>query len=74
MTNNIHDLPLADDLIGGETNGDRIRRMSDDELSGLLQAAYYAGQDDLAEYLQHNTYGERFIWTEEWFSQPSEGE
>lgn len=56
------------------TNGDRIRAMSDEELTDLLWDAYNAGSDDAEAW--HFGYGHRysFEWDLEWLQKPAKEE
>ena len=54
-----------------QTNADRIRAMSDDELYDLLKEAYNAGCDDATAY-EWGSIRNSFEWTEEWLKQPAE--
>ena len=54
-----------------QTNADRIRSMTDDELNDLFHDIYNAGVDDASSY----EWGHRknsFEWTMEWLRQPAE--
>lgn len=54
-----------------QTNADRIRSMTDDELNELFYEIYDAGVDDASSY----EWGQRtnsFEWTMDWLQQPSE--
>ena len=54
-----------------QTNADRIRSMSDDELNELFNDIYNAGAEDAVAY----ECGQRtnsFEWTMEWLQQPAE--
>ena len=54
-----------------QTNADRIRSMSDDELNDLFYEIYNAGVEDASSY----EWGQRtnsFEWTMEWLQQPAE--
>ena len=56
-----------------QTNADRIRAMSDEELNELFHDIYNAGAEDAVAY----EWGQRansFEWTMEWLQQPAEGE
>lgn len=56
-----------------QTNADRIRSMTDDELNELFHEIYNAGVDDASSY----EWGQRtnsFEWTMEWLQKPAEGE
>ena len=56
-----------------QTNADRIRSMSDDELNDLFHEIYNAGAEDACSY----EWGQRtnsFEWTIAWLQQPVEGE
>ena len=53
-----------------QTNADRIRSMSDDELNDLFHEIYNAGAEDASSY----EWGQRtnsFEWTMEWLQQPA---
>ena len=53
------------------TNADKIRSMTDDELNDLFHDIYNAGVDDASSY----EWGHRknsFEWTMEWLQQPAE--
>ena len=53
------------------TNADRIRSMTDDELNELFHEIYNAGVDDAVEYeWGHRT--NSFEWTMEWLKQPAD--
>ena len=52
------------------TNSDIIRRMSDEELAGLLSEIYAAGDDD-ANRLEFGIPQRGFTWDEEWLRQPA---
>ena len=54
-----------------QTNADRIRAMTDEELNELFNEIYNAGVDDAVSY----DLGQRtnsFEWTMEWLQQPAE--
>ena len=54
-----------------QTNADRIRFMSDDELNDLFYEIYNAGVEDASSY----EWGQRtnsFEWTMDWLKQPAE--
>ena len=54
-----------------QTNADRIRAMSDEELNDLFNEIYNAGVEDAVSY----EWGQRtnsFEWTMEWLQQPAE--
>ena len=54
-----------------QTNADRIRSMSDDELNDLFYEIYNAGVEDASSY----EWGQRtnsFEWTMEWLQNPVE--
>ena len=54
-----------------QTNADRIRAMSDEELEDLFREVYNDGCDDATAWewgIRQNT----FIWDEEWLQQPAE--
>ena len=56
-----------------QTNADRIRAMTDDELNELFNEIYNAGAEDAVAY----EWGQRensFEWTMEWLKQPQKGE
>lgn len=56
-----------------QTNADKIRSMTDDELNDLFHEIYNAGVDDASSY----EWGHRknsFEWTMEWLQHPAEGE
>ena len=56
-----------------QTNADRIRSMTDDELHELFHEIYNAGAEDAVAY----EWGQRinsFEWTIEWLQQPAKGE
>ena len=56
-----------------QTNADRIRSMTDDELNELFHEIYNAGVDDASSYeWGHRT--NSFKWTMDWLQQPAEGE
>ena len=53
-----------------QTNADRIRSMSDEELNELFNGIYNAGEEDAVAY----EWGQRtnsFEWTMEWLQQPA---
>ena len=53
------------------TNADRIRSMTDDELNELFNEIYNAGAEDAVAY----EWGQRtnsFEWTMDWLQQPAE--
>ena len=55
------------------TNADKIRSMTDDELNDLFHEIYDAGVDDAVEYeWGHRT--NSFEWTMEWLQKPAKGE
>ena len=54
-----------------QTNADRIRSMSDDELNDLFHEIYNAGAEDASSY----EWGQRknsFEWTIDWLQMPTE--
>ena len=54
-----------------QTNADRIRSMSDDELNDLFYEIYNAGVEDASSY----EWGQRtnsFEWTMDWLQKPAE--
>ena len=54
-----------------QTNADRIRSMSDDELNDLFCEIYNAGVEDASSY----EWGQRtnnFEWTMDWLQMPTE--
>ena len=54
-----------------KTNADRVRSMTDDELSELFHDIYNSGAEDAVAY----EWGQRknsFEWTPEWLKQPAE--
>ena len=54
-----------------QTNADRIRSMSDDELNDLFNEIYNAGAEDASSY----EWGQRtnsFEWTMDWLQMPTE--
>ena len=54
-----------------QTNADRIRSMSDDELNALFHEIYNAGAEDASSY----EWGQRknsFEWTMDWLQMPTE--
>ena len=54
-----------------QTNADRIRSMSDDELNDLFNEIYNAGVEDASSY----EWGQRknsFEWTMDWLQMPTE--
>ena len=54
-----------------QTNADKIRSMTDDELNDLFHEIYNAGVDDAAAYeWGHRT--NSFEWTMEWLQKPAE--
>lgn len=56
-----------------QTNADRIRAMTDDELNELFHDIYNAGAEDAVAY----EWGQRtysFEWTIDWLQQPPKGE
>lgn len=52
-----------------QTNADRIRAMSDEELYDLFREIYNAGCDDATAW-EWGTRQNTFIWDEEWLKQP----
>ena len=54
-----------------QTNAERIRSMTDDELNDLFHEIYNAGVDDAAAY-EWGQRVNRFEWTMEWLKQPAE--
>ena len=53
-----------------QTNADRIRSMTDDELNDLFHEIYNAGAEDAVAYeWGHRT--NSFEWTMEWLKQPA---
>lgn len=56
------------------TNGDRIRAMSDEELTELLWDAYNAGSDDAEAWHFGDGHRHSFEWDLEWLQQPAEEE
>lgn len=64
-------LNALDSVKKPQTNADRIRSMTDDELNDLFHEIYNAGVDDASSY----EWGQRtnsFEWTMEWLKQPAE--
>ena len=56
-----------------QTNADRIRSMTDDELNDLFNKIYNAGVEDAVSYdWGHRT--NSFEWTMKWLQQPPKGE
>lgn len=56
-----------------QTNADRIRAMTDDELNDLFHDIYDSGAYDAVSYgCGHQT--NSFEWTMDWLQQPAEGE
>ena len=56
-----------------QTNADRIRAMSDEELNDLFHDIYDSGAYDAVSYrCGHQT--NSFEWTMDWLQQPAEGE
>lgn len=54
-----------------ETNADRIRAMSDEELVEFFKEIYEAGENDAVKFEWGNIpYG--FVWDEDWLQQPAE--
>ena len=54
-----------------QTNADRIRSMTDDELNDLFHEIYDAGVEDAVSYeWGHRT--NSFEWTMEWLQNPAE--
>ena len=56
-----------------QTNAERIRSMTDDELNDLFHEIYNAGAEDAVSY----EWGQRtnsFEWTMDWLQKPAEGE
>lgn len=54
-----------------QTNADRIRAMTDDELNEMFHEIYNAGAEDAVAY----EWGQRtnsFEWTMEWLQKPAE--
>ena len=54
-----------------QTNADRIRSMSDDELNDLFHEIHNAGAEDASSY----EWGQRtnsFEWTMDWLQMPTE--
>ena len=54
-----------------QTNADKIRSMTDDELNELFHEIYNAGAEDAVAY----EWGQRtnsFEWTMDWLKQPAE--
>ena len=54
-----------------QTNADRIRSMSDEELNDLFYEIYNAGAEDASSY----EWGQRknsFEWTMDWLQMPTE--
>ena len=54
-----------------QTNADRIRSMSDDELNDLFHEIYNTGAEDASSY----EWGQRknsFEWTMDWLQMPTE--
>ena len=61
----------AKEALQPETNADRIRAMSDEELEDLFREVYNGGCDDATAWewgIRQNT----FIWDEEWLKRPAE--
>ena len=56
-----------------QTNADRIRAMTDDELNELFHDIYNAGAEDAVAY-EWGRRANSFEWTMEWLQQPAEGE
>ena len=54
-----------------ETNADRIRSMSDDELNDLFYEIYNAGTEDAVAY-EWGQRADSFEWTMDWLQQPAE--
>ena len=53
-----------------QTNADRIRSMTDDELNDMFHEIYDAGVEDAVSYeWGHRT--NSFEWTMEWLKQPA---
>ena len=56
-----------------QTNADRIRAMTDDELNDLFHDIYDSGAYDAVSYgCGHQT--NSFQWTMDWLQQPAAGE
>lgn len=56
-----------------QTNADRIRAMTDDELNDLFHDIYDSGAYDAVSYgCGHQT--NSFEWTMDWLQMPAEGE
>ena len=56
-----------------QTNAQKIRAMSDEELNDLFHEIYDAGVEDAVSYeWGHRT--NSFEWTMEWLQKPAEGE
>lgn len=63
-------LNALDSVKKPQTNAQKIRSMSDDELNELFHDIYNAGAEDAAAY----EWGQRtnsFEWTMEWLQQPA---
>ena len=56
------------------TNADRIRAMSDEELTELLWDAYNAGSDDAEAWHFGDGHRYSFEWDLEWLQKPAEEE
>ena len=54
-----------------QTNADRIRSMTDDELNELFHDIYDAGVDDAVSY-EWGQRADSFEWTMNWLQQPAE--
>ena len=54
-----------------QTNADRIRSMTDDELNELFREIYDAGAEDAVSYAWGNR-KDSFEWTMDWLQQPAE--
>ena len=64
-------VPLCEYRMKKQTNADRIRSMTDDELNDLFYDIYNAGVDDASSY----EWGHRknsFEWTMDWLQHPAE--
>ena len=54
-----------------QTNGDRIRAMSDEELAELLRDAYEAGSNDAEAWRFGEGHRCSFEWDLEWLRKPA---
>ena len=61
----------VDRIITRQTNADRIRSMTDDELNDLFHEIYDAGVEDAVAY-EWGQLAKSFEWTMEWLQKPVE--